>query len=464
MKELISVIIPNRATETNQTLPSLKKQTYKNIEIIEIIDKQGKGASWARNQGLKKAKGAYLFFCDNDLELESDCLESLHRTLTENKEADWAFGRFMIDGVEFNRNKGAMPADLVSREFVDYFHGISTMSLIRATAKPKWDESLRRYDDWDLWIRLTRNGHLPVFCDRLLFRTVNRPGGITNADPNDIRRWTKVLYKKHVKKVADIIIPHHDQHKMLSGCLEKIDNQLFNIIVVSGGSFSENCNKGARLAETDNLIFLNDDTIPSNECLTTLARDQHDITGIAQFIPSQGVVRYGITIMCSTNGEIIKTLSRSQEEVTIPSGFCFKVNRSAWEKLGGLDEEYENGGEDVDLFLKAKQMKMAFGYVRGQITHFLSQSDGRFLFAYHNEQLFNKRWSHIICNKKNMARKKAQEVEEVQVERLEKVTVTSDCFVCGRNVKKGDSIDVDEITKEKLQKAGCITRNRMMTT
>ena len=83
-------------------------------------------------------------------------------------------------------------------------------------------------------------------------------------------------------KIADIVIPHHDRHDHLKDCLDCIDNSLFNIIIVSGGTFAHNCNKGAKLAETNKLIFLNDDTIPTNEVLMELAESEYDITGIAQ--------------------------------------------------------------------------------------------------------------------------------------------------------------------------------------
>ena len=60
-------------------------------------------------------------------------------------------------------------------------------------------------------------------------------------------------------KIADIIIPHHDKHDLLNALLKGINHKRYNIIIVSGGSFGENCNKGAKIAETDNLIFMNDD-------------------------------------------------------------------------------------------------------------------------------------------------------------------------------------------------------------
>ena len=45
---LISVIIPSRINENIDVMPSLCKQTYKNLEIIIIYDFRGEGASKTR--------------------------------------------------------------------------------------------------------------------------------------------------------------------------------------------------------------------------------------------------------------------------------------------------------------------------------------------------------------------------------------------------------------------------------
>lgn len=446
MKDLISVIIPSRATEKNETLTSLKKQTYKDYELIEIIDKNCKGASWARNQGLKKARGSFIFFCDNDIDLEPDCLENLHNILKENKNCDWAFGRFKIDNIEFNLNKGnkKIPKNKYSQEFIDYFHGISTMSLIRKKCRPKMDNNLKRYNDWDLWIRLTRKGHLPVFCDKMLFSTVNRPTGISKG--NDSREHLDILMKKHLKKIGDIVIPHHSQHDMLADVLKRIDNRIWNIIIVSGGSFAENCNKGARLAETKDIIFLNDDTEPSDELLAKMIEDKNPITGIAQYIPTTHATKYGISF---DKSNFNRFLAGSIGECDMPSGFCFKVRKSVWEKLGGLDEIFKSGAEDIDFFLRAKSKGYKFGYVEEAIKHFLSKSEGRFNHANANNRILEKRWKKKVCKEKPRGGDEGIRAGEGR-------TAKSDFYFRGKKIMKGDYINENKETMEKLKKADLI--------
>ena len=107
MKELISVIVPvyNVEKYLNQCIESLVKQTYQTIEIIlvddgstdssgelckkwaskdtriQVVHTENRGLSAARNVGIKKAKGEYLYFIDSDDWVECDILEILLKNM-----------------------------------------------------------------------------------------------------------------------------------------------------------------------------------------------------------------------------------------------------------------------------------------------------------------------------------------------------------------------------------------------
>jgi len=91
---LVSVIVPtkNSSLTIGECLASLKRQTYPNIEIIVVdnysqdgtqeiareygrVFSKGPERSAQRNFGAQKAKGAYLFFVDADMELTSQVVE-----------------------------------------------------------------------------------------------------------------------------------------------------------------------------------------------------------------------------------------------------------------------------------------------------------------------------------------------------------------------------------------------------
>lgn len=195
---LISVIIPSRVGEDVLSLETLKKQTYKKIEIIVEYDEKKEGASVVRNRGARKSKGKYLFFCDNDLILTPNCLADLYLTLKNSEDAKWAFGKFYIDGILFNENRSlVVPENKYSVEWINYFCCISTMSLIDIDANPIFDESMKRYNDWDLWLSLNRNGQEAVFCDKVLFYTDIKSHSISGRGLDDGRKWKNKLYAKY---------------------------------------------------------------------------------------------------------------------------------------------------------------------------------------------------------------------------------------------------------------------------
>lgn len=110
-KDLISVIVPVYNVEKflDKSLVSLKNQTYENIEVI-IVDNgstdnsynkckelistdnrfklyhiDSKGSSLARNYGLKKANGKYIYFLDGDDYLDKDIIKVLYDLMISNK-------------------------------------------------------------------------------------------------------------------------------------------------------------------------------------------------------------------------------------------------------------------------------------------------------------------------------------------------------------------------------------------
>jgi GT2 family glycosyltransferase len=80
------------------------------------------------------------------------------------------------------------------------------------------------------------------------------------------------------------------------------------------------------------------------------------------------------------------------------TGACVVVRRALWEKLGGFDEKFINGCEDVDLCLRAA----AAGHVnlvalRSVARHHISSSPGRKLRDEANTRHLVLRWHDTLC-------------------------------------------------------------------
>ena len=195
------------------------------------------------------------------------------------------------------------------------------------------------------------------------------------------------------EKIADIIIPHHNRHDMLKILLEGININIFNIIIISGGSFGYNCNKGSELAETDKLIFCNDDIKISSEQLIRITNclNDYDFVGSTQVAGKKKKKYWGIGLF-KVKDRIIHSISIRQEDSLFPSGFLFGIKKSVWEKMGKFNERYKTGNEDVDFGLRAIRAKLKMKILDLEIEHAESQSDERFTFCKQNEDLFYSMW------------------------------------------------------------------------
>lgn len=198
---------------------------------------------------------------------------------------------------------------------------------------------------------------------------------------------------------ADIIIPHHNRADLLAECLKSIPKLNFNVIVAKyGGSFSHNCNAGALQAKTDNLIFLNDDTIVNAPALWDMISRPEDVVGCRQHFTQPEMATgladvIGITLRVNENdGRVQYWLTDKPEEAFYPSGAIFRIRKDLFWHLGGLDERFINGGEDQALFLKAISEGASISFCMIPIIHHLSQSEGRFKYCAENDTLLKNLW------------------------------------------------------------------------
>lgn len=118
---MISVIVPIYNVEKYllKCLKSISEQTYKNLEVILVndgstdnsgiiaqtfargderfiyISKENGGLSSARNEGIKRAKGEYIYFLDSDDWIKKDYLELMIKEF--DKETDIVIGKYTLD-------------------------------------------------------------------------------------------------------------------------------------------------------------------------------------------------------------------------------------------------------------------------------------------------------------------------------------------------------------------------------
>ncbi len=206
---MISIIIPvyNQAEHLDRCLAGIKNQTYNNYEIIIIDDgsidnikpviekykqifnlklsyfeQENRGASAARNRGAKIARGEYLIFCDADIVMEPNMLRAMLDTLKQNPAASLCYSSFIWGKKKFI----LWPYNAERLKKMPY---INTSSLMRKEHFPGFDENLKRFQDWDLWLTMLERGHTGVWINQILYR-VNL-GGVQTMS-----RWLPALTYK----------------------------------------------------------------------------------------------------------------------------------------------------------------------------------------------------------------------------------------------------------------------------
>lgn len=178
-----------------------------------------------------------------------------------------------------------------------------------------------------------------------------------------------------------VVIPHYSARPQLARLLESIKT-MRNVVVCKGGSFAHNCNKGVKCAETKYVLLTNDDTSFNPIYLLRRMMTSLKTNAIVGARPSKGCKGF----------EIIDGKVTESETPTYPSGALFMMKKEDYWKVGGLDERFVNGAEDIDLYLRAKDMGWTVAILDDVYLHDCGVSEGRYNFVEQNINLFNKIW------------------------------------------------------------------------
>jgi len=198
----IAIVIPcyNHADVLGRTLEALAKQTLQPAEVVVVDDgstdnpetlarafaarlplrfvrfETNRGAPAARNEGARQTSAPFLLFLDADAALIPQALAAFHQTLDHHPEVDFAYSDFLW-GSKLFRGK-PFEAEALKRK--NYIH---TSSLLRRQAFPGFDETLKKFQDWDLWLTMAQKGSCGIWIKRELYRIEPRKQGISRWLP-----------------------------------------------------------------------------------------------------------------------------------------------------------------------------------------------------------------------------------------------------------------------------------------
>jgi len=233
---------------------------------------------------------------------------------------------------------------------------------------------------------------------------------------------------------CSIVIPVYNRAALTIACLERILEHppqcSYELIVVDDASsddtgerlqrfgdairivrheqnagFARSCNDGAAAGGGEFLVLLNNDTLPEPGWLDALVRhaDAHPaaaVVGAKLLFPDGTVQHAGVTICQDLHPRHVyagfpadhPAVSRSRQ-FQIVTGACALFRRGVFDALGGLDESYRNGYEDVDFCLRAGSHGHEVHYCHESVLmHLESASRDRSLDNDVNGRLYLERW------------------------------------------------------------------------
>jgi GT2 family glycosyltransferase len=233
-----------------------------------------------------------------------------------------------------------------------------------------------------------------------------------------------------------VVIPSRDLHGILRACVGAVRvafsaTELLDecqIVVVDNASthpytdrdvdpavvvrfdthkgFSFCCNAGSKISSSDYLLFLNNDVLLAPESIghmiATMQMNNAGIVGTLLEFPDGTVQHAGVGFPSETPVNLGRGRESQQflgRVMPVPAvtGAAMLVNRLTFSELGGFDERYAFGHEDVDLCLRARDSGFTVWLDgRSRSVHFESLTPGRTAFEEESRMTFLRTWEHRL--------------------------------------------------------------------
>jgi O-antigen biosynthesis protein len=166
-------------------------------------------------------------------------------------------------------------------------------------------------------------------------------------------------------------------------------------------------NRGADVAKGDFLLLLNNDLLLTPRWLEPMLSTHHGLGSKAGVIGN--VQLRADTAAVDHSGVFVNAKAKPEHETSLPArwlrylrpvrlvpavtGACALTTRSLWQSLGGFDEGFANGGEDVDFCFRAvRQNRINAVALRSVIRHHVSATPGRKLRDEQNSLRLAEKW------------------------------------------------------------------------
>lgn len=248
MKNKISIIIPvynTPETYLKECFDSLKKQTYKNIEVLivndgsnevttkfinnynkefKVINKKNEGVSVARNTGIEKSTGDLILFLDSDDWLETNTCEIINKKFAKesmdvlvfngiiNYSNKKVYNQFYFDkkGLLSTEDIKQLMLQIINKKFSAYIPkenvvGVAWGKVYNANYlknnKFKFNKELKRAEDHCFFLEILKKSPRCKYINEYLYNYRQSETSTVNKYTNNI----KETFKKTLIEINKII-------------------------------------------------------------------------------------------------------------------------------------------------------------------------------------------------------------------------------------------------------------------
>lgn len=475
-RPLVSIVMPtwNRASIISGAIDSVLSQTYENFELVivddgsidnteevvtEFLAKDQRvrfvasdhlGVCHSRNVGIGLARGKYLAFLDTDNQWQPEFLELMVAALEISGER-FGYSALSIEtesGMRYRCFEGGAK-DLAIKNHIDLNVMMVERELVLSIGG--FDESLRRWVDHDLALRLSKLAE-PVFMPFIGCKYENGQNEIERITTSESESWqwmvlakewadlgspSSIASKKKSGRVS-IVIPMYGNHEMTRTAIRAVLKTTLDddveIVLVDNGSpfdsswriatcfasdsrvrnvraprnlnFSIGSNLGVLNSTGEYILFLNNDTEVREGWLRPLVERLKDpeVIGVQPLllfgddsIQSAGTAFVAadslpVPFLASYPSECALNVSDLRFNVVTAAALLMRAREV--ERLGGFSAMFINGMEDIDLCLRASNGGDRHFVVepRSVVQHHESKTPGRGRFIQDNRREFMKIW------------------------------------------------------------------------
>jgi GT2 family glycosyltransferase/glycosyltransferase involved in cell wall biosynthesis len=190
--------------------------------------------------------------------------------------------------------------------------------------------------------------------------------------------------------------------------LREFESQIRVVRHDVNSGFAMSCNDGAAEANSDYLVFLNNDVFPENGWLDQLvgyaeANPAAAVVGTKLLYPNGTVQHAGIVIsqerfprhIYSGIDGMHPAVNRSRQFQCVTAAAVL-VRADAFASAGGFDDSFKNGYEDIDLCLRLREAGAEIHYCHTSVLRHLESATQQFDYYDFNHALYLDRWGDRV--------------------------------------------------------------------